>query len=238
MSMFDFLAKRLNRMHAHSKIERDLKAHHALENGTPLERLFGRSMLELRELFNAAGSGAAKPIMPSASYPVVKWQDDFDINAFLHWQHIEIDQYPLYLKTVRDLMRESDTEWMTFSDGKHHALVKYSDELAGRNVYVLSNDARLIERLALPRHSPPPPWIFHFEHGPFLPCNQGAPEYWFDHIWLPFWLSLSLEDQSLYLAQQEQRTKSYITSEEWGDWVYAVRRKDPRTRDEAERESP
>jgi hypothetical protein len=236
MSFFDFMKGKLSRMDARSKMIKDFSAYHALESGTPLERLFRRSMADLRILFNATASSSTRPIIPSSSYPAIKWQGEFDINAFLHWQHIEIDQYPLYLKAVRDLMRESDMEKMQFSEGENHALVKYSDELAGRNVYILSNDARLIERLALPRFSPPPPWIFHFEHGPFLSYNQGAPEYWFDHVWLPFWLSLSLEDQSRYLEQQRQRTMSYITNEEWSDWVYAVRSKDPRTREEAERE--
>jgi len=231
MSLFDFLKGRTHSAEARSKMKRDFDAHHALEKGTTLERLFGRSMSDLRALFNSGDSSSTMPSITSPSYPAIQWQGDAGIDAYLHWQNIEIDQFPLYLNAVRDLMHESETVWMQFSDGKHHALVRYSDELAGRNVHILSNDARLIERLALPRFSPPPPWIFHYEHGPFLSYNQGAPEYWFLHIWLPFWLSLSLEDQSRYLAQQRERTKSYITEEEWADWVYAVKGKDPRTRE-------
>ncbi|WP_155836174.1 hypothetical protein [Burkholderia sp. AU4i] len=194
-----------------------------------LEDVFGRTAEALRAGFPAALDLAGRQDLPL--YPKAVYLGDCGVNAFVQHQNMEINAFPRFLSAVREGGEEVD--FLFYRRGDFVSLVRFNDELAGRNVWLLTNDVELMVRLALSRFSPPPPWVAWCEHGPFVTYNQGAPEYWYHNIWEPFWSSLTLEEQDQYIEARGVEVRSYLSDEEWEDWVYTTRRSDPRFRNEA-----
>ncbi len=230
MSFRDFFSRKSNQTLARERAERELRA--SLRDGKPLETQFRVPLARLRETFTV---DIPTSFDGTRAYPYVSYQEEHGVKAFVHWQSIEMDEFPRYINAIRAGCTEVEADRLHYQRGALHSFVSYGDELAGRNVFVLSNDVNLIERLAPPKFSPSPPWVLHYAEGPFMSYNQGAPEYWHQFIWLPFWLSISLDEQAQYLERQRAKTKDFIDDEAWCDWVYSVRRLDPRTRDESEK---
>lgn len=56
------------------------------------------------------------------------------------------------------------------------------------------------------------PWEIFPDEGPdIFRCTQGIPEYWCDHIYIPYWSQLSENEQI--------KIKRNAPSKEWLDWV-------------------
>lgn len=194
-----------------------------------LPHVFGVSSSSLQEVF---GTGASKDLRAESSpnrYPSNEHLGDLDLNAILQCQNVEINQFPLYVKVIesgRDEVAPRHYE----RDGLH-TYFSYDDEFGGRNMRLLTNDVALLKEIAASTFHPPPPWVAWHELGPYRPPTQGDPEYWFCHIWDPFWESLRLEEQDKFFQEWRSTTRAYISDEDWEEgWIYLVRMRDPRFR--------
>ncbi|WP_407971576.1 hypothetical protein ACJ51O_24845 [Burkholderia pyrrocinia] len=150
------------------------------------------------------------------------------LNAVLLTRHIEIQAFPRYLSLVRRGWEE--VRLLHYQDRDFHTFVSFSDELGGRNVHILTNSAELIVDQAKEEFGPPPPWVAWCYYGPFVRYNEGAEEYWAIYLWDPFWKSLTPEARDAYIERHSKDALSYMSAQEWEDWVYSTRKNDPEYR--------
>jgi hypothetical protein len=189
-----------------------------------VQHVFGISLERLQDVFSAPVEDERLP-----AYPLVIYLGDQGVKAFLHTQTIEMDQYPRYLHIIRE-GREEVTFHHYERDGLH-TFVAQHEEMSGKNIRLLTNDAELLRKLARSGFNPPCPWVAFYELGPFVSATQGNAEYWFNNIWQPFWESLSLDEQSAFLEKKRPESSSYMSEQEWSDWVDGIRLRDARYRD-------
>lgn len=79
--------------------------------------------------------------------------------------------------------------------------------------------------------NPPPPWLAWYELGSSI-CNlQGDAQYWYENVWDRYWESLSLAEQDAFIEARRTSANAYLTDEEWGEWLEAVRTRDARYRE-------
>ena len=136
--------------------------------------------------------------------------------------------FPRYLNIIREDRKE--VAWRHYERDGLHTLVTNDEQLSGKNVRLLTNDVDLLRKLASSGFYPPCPWIAFYELGSLAHATQGDAEYWYHNIWDPFWESLSLDEQSVFLDKKRAETLDYLTDEEWADWVEGIRWRDPRYR--------
>jgi hypothetical protein len=208
------------------------EAKHAERNGIrALEQRFGQPFDQLRALFADGPADSEHAQLPS--YPVAVLNRDIGINAFGFVYDIEPAQFPRFLNLVRTTSEEGD--WLCFRrEIEGHAattLLRTESRFRGVSVKMLSNDPELIRSIERERFNPAPPWIAMYEHGPFLFLSQGEEQYWLDHIWTPFWRSLTIEEQGEFVRNARSETRHSISDEQWRDWLIELRGQDPRTRD-------
>ncbi|AZG12318.1 hypothetical protein [Cupriavidus pauculus] len=183
-----------------------------------LSRVFGVPVDTLKGLFR-------QPVGSSfVDYPVVELLRSHGLEAFLVTLHIEIDAFPRCV----NLIRQGRTEILPYRyerDGAH-TFFAHDDEFGGRNIRLLTNDFSLIKALAVAKLGPPPPWVVWYDVGP-VPYTQGNPEFWVAHVWDPYWKSLSSVEKRQFLETWRGRTRSYMSDEDWADWLFLVQPEDP-----------
>jgi hypothetical protein len=204
---------------------------HAERNGIrALEQRFDRSLDQLQTLFADGPADLEHVRLPS--YPGAVLNRDIGINAFGLVYDIESAQFPRFLNVVRTTGGEGD--WLCFrheTDGHTvTTLFRTESRFRGVSVKMLSNDLELIRLIERERFSPAPPWIAMYEHGPFLLLSQGEEQYWLDHVWTPFWRSLTIDEQGAFVRNARNETRHHISDEQWQDWLIELRGQDPRTR--------
>ncbi|APR39091.1 hypothetical protein [Paraburkholderia sp. SOS3] len=195
-----------------------------------LEQRFGQSFHQLRALFADGPADLERARLPS--YPVAIFNRDIGINAFGLAYDMESAQFPRFLNLVRTASEERD--WLCFrseADGRATStLLRTESRFRGVSVKMLSNDVELIRSIERQRFSPAPPWVAMYEHGPFLSLSQGEEQYWLEHIWVPFWRSLTIEEQGEFVRGARGATRHYLSEGQWRDWLIELRGEDPRTR--------
>ncbi|MCA8120078.1 hypothetical protein LGN07_15255 [Burkholderia cepacia] len=191
-----------------------------IDHDKELQRIFGRLPEDLRRVFGDAAVISRLDNLPK--YPSVRYLGDAGFHAFVWAQHMEFPAFPRFLRVVSE--GREDVNFMQFEKGEHTTFLASSREFTGRNVYLLTNDAGLIDELARHQFSPTPPWIAYPELGPFAAYTQGEEEYWFITVWLPFWNSLSPSERDAYIDERSKDALSYMPNQEWNDWVATVHR--------------
>ncbi|WP_198386321.1 hypothetical protein [Burkholderia ubonensis] len=188
-----------------------------------LQKIFNRTPGELREAFGDPSVISRTDNLPV--YPSVKYLGDAGFHAFMWTQHMEFPAFPRLLNVVSDGCE--DVDFLHFKKGVYTSFLASGREFTGRNVWILTNDVDLIDRLARHQFSPTPPWIAYPELGPSIAYSQGEQEYWLLTVWLPFWKALSPQARDLYIEQRSRDALSYMSQQEWDDWVYSIRKNDP-----------
>ncbi|WP_155638601.1 hypothetical protein [Burkholderia cepacia] len=186
-----------------------------------LEHVFNVPMETLKGLF----SNAIEDF--KLDYPRVENLGSIGIEAFLVTVNVEVNSFPLCLNLIKKGKKEISHNH--FEQGGKHTLVAHDDEFGGRNIRVLTNDVELVKSLADAKYGPPPPWVVWYDLGPH-PYNQGNEEHWSAYVWNPYWLSLSLEEQDKFIESWRDRTKAYISDEEWDSWIFKIRFADPKSK--------
>lgn len=194
------------------KIERDrLKA---------IPYTFGTSIEELRELFSKPADEIQLP------YPKAEHFGSFGLEAFFIFLNIDINAFPACFNLIKQGKNEVSKNHFE-AEGKH-TFLNISEEFCGRNVRLLTNDIDLIQTISKRRFGPPPPWIVWYELGPTgVLARQGNAEFWFAHVWDPFWNNLNSEERTSYLADWRARTKSYLSDEELDEWASWMEVREP-----------
>ncbi|WP_143026254.1 hypothetical protein [Paraburkholderia fungorum] len=136
-----------------------------------------------------------------------------------------------------NIVREGreDADFLHFKSGTLSSFVAFDTEFSSRNVWLLTNDVALIDSLSHFQFSPTPPWLLYPQLGPFAAYSQGEPEYWELNVWMPFWKSLLPAERDLYIERRSVDALSYMSQEEWDDWVYKVRKNDPEYKERHDR---
>ncbi len=112
-----------------------------------------------------------------------------------------------------------------------HVLVSTKSEFSGEMVRLFTNDVELLNTLTAARFNPPAPWVAFPESGPLIFNLQGDAQYWYEHVWDPYWENLSLAEQSDFLTKRKPKR-----IEDWDDRVEAIRTRDPRYREQLKQE--
>jgi len=87
------------------------------------------------------------------------------------------------------------------------------EEFGGAVVVMLTNSASLLARIDALRLEPPPPWSVFADSDPStLSSLQGAMEYWWDWLFLPFWAALDDPSRSRYLEK-------HAVNEDWLEFL-------------------
>ncbi|MFC0573892.1 hypothetical protein [Paraburkholderia solisilvae] len=195
-----------------------------------LEQTFGYSLAQLQELFADGPPNLAEASLPA--YPDAVFDSGIGINAFGIVVDVESTQFPRFLNLVRSTGVEK--HWLGFKDetagSPTYTLIRTMSRFRGVSVKVLTNNVELIRSITEEHFNPTPPWVAMYEHGPFLHLIQGEEEYWFDHIWVRFWRSLTPDRQRAFVRKSREETRHYISDEEWHDWLTDLTMQDPRTR--------
>ncbi|HDR9203859.1 TPA: hypothetical protein QDB48_005242 [Burkholderia vietnamiensis] len=197
-----------------------------IDHEKELHKLFKRTPDELHAAFG--DSSLLSRVGPFPEYPRVTYLGEAGLHAFVLAQHMEFPAFPRFLSIVSN--GREDADFLNFKKGAHTSFVSSDREFTGRNVYLLTNDVDLIDRLAEHQFSPTPPWIAYPELGPSIAYNQGEQEYWLLTVWLPFWNGMSPEGRDLYIENRSSEALSYMSKQEWDDWVYTTRKNDPEYR--------
>lgn len=201
------------------------------ENAKALEKAFGESLRELQSIFASGPGDLQKRQLPD--YPRVTYLGrDYRVHASAQVHHIESHQFPAFLNLVREGRRETSHLHFVREHGELslHTILGRVPKLSGLDVRLLSNDVALIDALAQKRFNPPAPWIALYEFGPVLHVNQGDENYWLNYVWDPFWRSLTLDEQTAFVAVAREETAAYISDADWAIWVESVRMRDARYR--------
>jgi hypothetical protein len=185
--------------------------------------LFERTPEALRAAFG--NSNLVPQTDRSPGYPRIKYLGEHGLHAFMWTQNMEVAAYPKFFNIVCG--DDEDLDFLHFQRGEFTSFIAHKVEFLARNVYLLTNDSELLNRLSKERFSPNPPWIMYPDLGPFTSYNQGEPEYWDRFVWTPFWQSLSAEERDVYFANRAEAALAYMSQEEWDDWVYSTRKNDP-----------
>lgn len=196
-----------------------------------VERVFGEKIQVLRKLFPL---GEYELDETDYQDPQDKSLIDIGVNALVHTEEMSCEQFPLLihlLKRGREEVRfrHFERKWGGITC---LAMLATEDRFSGKTARILTNDIELLKSIASARFHPLPPWIVWYELGPSSAIErQGDPDFWFSYVWDRFWNNLSLPVQARYVADWRERTRSYITDEEWEEWVFLVRMRDPKYRD-------
>lgn len=213
------------------KIE-ELQARRAeREIAKALEETFGHSLAQLQTIFAGGPECLGKSVLPP--YPKATCLDsEYRIDAFAQTHHIESHQFPLFLNLVHEGRKESSHLHFAREHNGHslHTIITHLPKFSGIDVRLVSNDVDLITALAGMRFNPPAPWIALYELGPVLHVSQGDENYWLNYVWDPFWESLTLEQQTAFIARSRTETVAYISESDWEEWVGSVRMRDARYR--------
>ncbi|NIF53708.1 hypothetical protein [Burkholderia sp. Ax-1724] len=188
---------------------------------------FSHSFEVMKSVFQQPMESAEISGLPE--FPPISNVADLGLPAVLVIRHMEIESFPRYLGSVRKGYEEVGL--FHYQKDNFHTFVSFSDELGGRNAYVLTNSIDLVVELAQEEFSPPPPWIAWCHYGPFVRYNEGAEQYWDVNIWTPFWRHLMPEARDAYIDRRSVAALAYMSDEEWGDWVYSTRKNDPEYRE-------
>lgn len=201
------------------------------ENAKALEEAFGQSLGALQSIFASGPGDLERSRLPN--YPGVTYLGrDYRVDAFAQTHHIESHQFPAFFNVVRDGRRETTPLHFVREHGAHslHTILAHVPKFSGLDVQLLSNDVGLIDALAGKRFNPPAPWIALYEFGPVLHVSQGDENYWLNYVWDPFWESLTLDEQTAFVARARKETAAYISDADWAIWVEGVRMRDARYR--------
>ncbi|WP_321873219.1 hypothetical protein [Burkholderia ubonensis] len=183
-----------------------------------LPHAFGVPLEKLRELF-------ATPLDEiQLGYPKVEHLKGLGLEAFLVFFNVDVNAFPACFNLIKQ--GRGEISYNHFMVDGRHTFFNISEEFCGRNVRLLTNDIDLIKSISKGRFGPPPSWIVWYELGPYCSYTQGNPEHWDSYVWSPYWESLSAEEKDAFIADWREKTKSYISDEEWVDWVYSVRKRD------------
>ncbi|MDN7877016.1 hypothetical protein [Burkholderia aenigmatica] len=205
-----------------------LKKSPEVDAKTALEKMF-----PFPHSFDAMLDAFSKPVDNAAldalsDIPNLRGMQHLGLSAVLLTRHIEIQAFPRYLSLVRRGWEE--VRLLHYQNGNFHTFISFADELGGRNVHVLTNSAELIADQAKEEFGPPPPWVVWCYYGPFVRYNEGAEEFWLRYFWGPFWDSLTPDARDSYIDRHRKEALSYMSEQEWEDWVYSTRRNDPEYR--------
>lgn len=87
------------------------------------------------------------------------------------------------------------------NDNKEALAIAYREEFGGIVVEITTNSIAFIQALDAFVPAPPPPWTAFPSMQPIEAQlnKQGSLEFWWEHIWLPFWTALTPEQQAQYL---------------------------------------
>lgn len=192
-----------------------------------LSELFQRTPETLRTVF--ANSHLVSQTARSPTYPRVEYLGEHGFHAFIWTQNMEAAAYPEFLNIVRG--DGEDHDFRHFQREEFTSFVATKVEFLARNAYLLTNDSELLDRLAEVQFSPNPPWIMYPDLGPFTSYNQGEQEYWDRFVWTPFWMHLTPDERDMYIEKRSTAALTYMSPEEWDDWVYSTRKNDPEYRE-------
>ncbi|KVG26709.1 hypothetical protein BGV70_22890 [Burkholderia ubonensis] len=198
------------------------------EHKTAASRLFDTNLDVLRKTFASTPMALQSASLPN--YPGAVWMGHIGVNAFGVTQDIEIEQFPVYFNlVVAGRERVGPRQFMR--DGSIHAFFSNTNHYSGKQVSLLTNDVELVHSVSASEFNPPPPWLAWYELGSSI-CNlQGDAQYWYENVWDRYWESLSLAEQDAFIEARRTSANAYLTDEEWGEWLEAVRTRDARYRE-------
>lgn len=86
-------------------------------------------------------------------------------------------------------------------------------EFGGAVVVILTNSIVLLAKIDALKSEPPPPWkVFPDVDPSTLGSLQGSMEYWWDWLFLPFWIASDAQARTRYL-------KTHPPSEDWCEFL-------------------
>ncbi|WP_423380518.1 hypothetical protein [Burkholderia sp. LMG 32019] len=218
MSIFEWLGGRAKKTPGY-----DIKSkRRALDEMFP----FPHSFEAMVAVFNKPMDESAISALPAIQN--LSKTNDLGLHALLVIRHMEVESFPRYLNLIKRNCEE--VRLLHYRNGEFDTFVSFRDELGGRNAYVLTNSVELIAEQAKEEFSPPPPWIAWCHYGPYVRYSQGAEEYWAMCIWDPFWQNLSPDARDAYIEKRSAAALTYMSEEEWDEWVYSTRKNDPEYR--------
>ena len=195
------------------------------------EEAFRLSIEEMQTLYrpySGALQGASFPEYPKA----IDLESALGVFAVGLNLDMEVDQYPIFWNELKQ-DRDDVKPWhfrRVDNEIERHTLVNSISIRSGRLVRLVTNDLDVIRLAASKRFTPPPPWLVWYEDGPrFSYMNQGEPEFWYMTTWKPFWSSLTVDEQTVYLRRKREENKAYLSDDDWRAWVVIVRLADART---------
>ncbi|AOK57681.1 hypothetical protein WM29_00120 [Burkholderia ubonensis] len=198
------------------------------EHKTAAARLFDTNLDVLRTTFESTLTTLQSASLPN--YPGAVWMGHIGVNAFGMTQDIEVEQFPVYFNlVVAGRARVGPRQFVR--DGSIHTFFSSTDHYSGKKVSLLTNDVELVCSVSASGFSPPPPWVAWYELGSLIHNLQGDAQYWYENVWDRYWESLSLAEQDAFIEGRRTSANAYLTDEEWGDWIEAVRTRDARYRE-------
>lgn len=108
--------------------------------------------------------------------------------------------------------RELASDFIMQNEHQESLAVSYREEFGGTLVEATTNSIPLLRSIDELFNSPPAPWFAFPRLDPIeamLP-NQGSLEYWRDHIWIPYWSSLTPSEKEQFLRDAPQAWREVL----------------------------
>ncbi|WP_157763333.1 hypothetical protein [Pseudomonas citronellolis] len=126
--------------------------------------------------------------------------------------HEELPELLTLIKS-RFSATESINESILSNENQESLALSYRDEFGGILVEATTNSISLLQSFDERFMCPPAPWIAFPDMAPIeasLP-KQGNLEYWWDHIWTPFWTSQSASEKEQYLHNATEEWREVLS---------------------------
>lgn len=140
-------------------------------------------------------------------YPAKTFLGGQNLYAYYLIVMLKHDDFPVLQGVIAARFGSQDLKnGTTLSNANQETLaIAYREEFGGIVVEATTNSIPLIHEFDSHFPAPPPPWISFPKMEPIEAQmdKQGSLEYWWDHIWLPFWSARTPVEKERYLLDNE-----------------------------------
>ena len=128
---------------------------------------------------------------------------------------LENEELPILLALIKSHFPTTEpiNQSMFSNENQESLVLSYRDEFGGILVEATTNSISLLQSFDERFRCPPAPWIAFPDMAPIeasLP-KQGSLEYWWHHIWTPFWTSQSASEKEQYLHNATEEWREILS---------------------------
>jgi hypothetical protein len=144
-------------------------------------------------------------------YPEKTFLGEQGLYAYYVLMVLKYDEFSLIQKVIVRRLGNHDLKNGTIlrNQNQESLAISYYEDFGGVVVEVTTNSLPMILEIDAHSFAPAPPWVVFPKLEPIeLEMNkQGSIDYWWSHIWLPFWSTRTEAEKRQYLFDNRANAK-------------------------------